>query len=146
MSSDSKEVAKLKKFYRKWPMDRGFSGTKTRLLTLLPRSLALFILKNYIIQSSYKLTRESTKFFELSIRAYGTKKPRKCKRLLYVAIKLLSPDFPNHYSGLLRNSVATTLKTQVNVVYYLTQFCLLQSNLSLPLSMPRLGINSREVF
>jgi hypothetical protein len=111
VSSNSKEIAKLKKKYSKWPMDRGLSGLKTQFLTLLPPSLALFILKYFLIDSSYKLTRESAKFFELSIRAYGANKPHKCKRLLYVAIKLISSNFPVHYSVLLRDAVALTLKS-----------------------------------
>ena len=110
MSSNSKEIAKLKKKYSKWPGDAGFAGFKTKFLTWLPSSFTIILLKKFLVRSEYALKRESIKFFHLSNRSYGDRRSRKCERLLVVAIELLGPKFPKSYSSLLSTATSATFK------------------------------------
>jgi len=114
VDSNSKEIAKLKKRSRKWSSDVGFAGVKTWFLTVLPYQMTVFIIKKFLIQSEYRLKRESIKFFQLSNRAYGAKKSRKSVRLLRVAIELLGPNLSISYQTLLRDAISETLKNSKN--------------------------------
>ena len=110
MKSNSREIAKLKKKYSRWPGDTGFAGFKTNFLTWLPPSFTLLLLKKFLVRSEYKLKRESIKFFHLSNRSYGDRRSRKSVRLLVVAIELLGSNFPKSYSSLLSNAMSATFK------------------------------------
>ncbi len=110
MSSNSKEIAKLKKKYSKLPSDVAYAGRNTTVLALMPTQLALLFLRKFLDHSDYRLKRESTKFFRLSNRAYGAGKSGKCRRLLDIAIGLLGSDFPISFANLLRNSTLTISK------------------------------------
>ena len=112
MSSNSKEIAKLKKKYSKWPGDGGFSGLKKKILMLLPAWCVIILLNRVLNLSEYRLKRESIKFFQMSNRAYGAKKLRRCDRLLCISLELLGSNLPNSYKVLLRNSVVLTLDNQ----------------------------------
>ena len=109
MGSDSKAIAKLKKNSRKLPTELGFSGFKNRLLLNLPASFIFWLLKNFLVNSDYKLKRESTKFFEYSNVAYGASQARRCDRLLVTALRLISRDFDDDYVVLIRSAVRSTL-------------------------------------
>ena len=112
MSSNSKEIAKLKKKYSKWSGDGGFSGLKKKILMLLPAWCVIILLNRVLNLSEYRLKRESIKFFQMSNRAYGAKKLRRCDRLLCISLELLGSNLPNSYKVLLRNSVVLTLDNQ----------------------------------
>ena len=112
MSSNSKEIAKLKKKYSKWPQETGISGFKNWLLQNMPIVVVLWLLRKLLVKSDYMLKRESIKFFQLSNRAYGAKKLLRCDRLLCIALELLGSNLPNSYKVLLRNAVVLTLDDQ----------------------------------
>jgi len=116
VNSNSKEIAKLKKKYSKWPIDRGSAGFNTKILVLLPAMLTTMLLKRFLRKSEYKLKRESIKFFQLCNRAYGERKFRKCRRLLRIAINLLGSNFPISYKILLSNAISETSKDARNRV------------------------------
>ncbi len=110
MSSNSKEIAKLKKKYSKFNLRRDFLSNRSLVLNYLPASLSVWILRRVLVRSDYKLKRESIKFFHLSNRAYGAREFRKCGRLLRIAIELLGSSFPQDYANLLKNAVSVTFK------------------------------------
>jgi len=110
VSSNSKKIAKLKKKYSKWPIDRDRAGFNTKVLTILPRNLTILLLKRFLVKSEYRLKRESTKYFHLSNRAYGRGELKKCDRLLTIAIELVGSNFPYSYNILLRDAASTTFK------------------------------------
>jgi len=110
VSSNSKEIAKLKKKYLKWPPNNNIFKNKSLILGYLPAALTIWILRRLLIRSDYKLKRESYKFFVLSHKAYGKNKSRKCDRHLRVATGLLEASFPNRYENLLRNAISVTSK------------------------------------
>ena len=109
MSSNSKAISKHKKKYDKWPPQRGFLEARSNLLSHLPASVVVWVLKNILIKSQYVLKRESTKFFELCIRAYDAKKTRKTDRLLVIALNILNLNCLDHYANILRDAVNSTL-------------------------------------
>ena len=110
MSSNSKEIAKLKKKYSKWPPRKGILKSRSKLLNYLPSALSVWILRHLLIKSDYKLKRESTKFFELCNRAYAARKFRQTDRLLVVALNLLNVNRLNDYAVSLRDAVSHTFK------------------------------------
>ena len=109
MSSNTKAIAKLKKKYSKWPWETGLTGFKNWLLQKLPAFFILFFLRNILVESDYKLKRESTKFFKYSNTAYGANKRRSCDRLLVIAFALIDRHFDVSYVVLMRNAVQSTL-------------------------------------
>ncbi len=108
MKSNSREIAKHKKKYDKWPPKRGLKELRSTILNYLPSSLVFWFLKNFLNQSEYKLKRESIKFFELSNRAYASNKIRKADRLLVIALNLVGLDISHSYVVLLRKAVEST--------------------------------------
>ncbi len=114
MSSDSKAITKLKKRSSKWPWETGLNGFKNQLLQVLPASLILFLLRNTLVESDYKLKRESIKFFKFSVMAYGANKRRRCHRLLVIAFALNDRHFDVNYVALIRNAVRATLERTEN--------------------------------
>ena len=109
MSSNSKEIAKLKKKYSKWPSKNSVFKNKSLILGYLPAACSVWILRHLLIKSDYKLKRESIKFFQLSNVAYAENLNRRCDRLLLIAMRLLHRRFPKPYLSLLRNSVKCTI-------------------------------------
>jgi len=113
VDSNSKQIAKLKRRYSKWPPNRSLLTNPSSILNYLPVTVAIWILK-YSIKSEYTLKRESIKFFALSNRAYGARNLRKCDRLLRIATELLGSNFPKSYESLLRNAIVSTFKNPEN--------------------------------
>jgi hypothetical protein len=110
VSSNSKEIAKLKKLYTKWPPTKSFLKDRSLVLNYLPATFSLWILKHFLIKSAYKMKRESYKFFALSSRAYSAGKARKCSRYLRIALNLLDAMFPIGYANVLQSGIASTLQ------------------------------------
>ena len=108
MSSNSKAIAKHKRKYNKWPPKRRLRDFKSSILNYLPAFIIVWILKKFLIESDYRLKRESTKFFELSNRAYACNKIRKTDRLLVVALNLVGLHVSHSYAVLLRKAVEST--------------------------------------
>ena len=108
MSSKSKAIAKHKKKYDKWPLKRRLRDFKSSILNYLPAFIVVWILKKFLIKSDYRLKRESTKFFELSNRAYSCSKVRKTDRLLVVALNLVGLHISHSYVVLLRKAIEST--------------------------------------
>ena len=111
MNNNTKAIAKLKKKYSKWPPKSGFFNLRGFLINHAPRSLILLCLKKLISKNDYKMKRESRKFFDLSIRAYGGRRRRKYERFLSIALNLLSSSWPIEYKSLLCTTVRSTFKT-----------------------------------
>ena len=109
MSSNSKAIAKLKKKYNKFPWKVGSFGLKSWFLQNFPPFLILFLLRNVLVKSEYKLKRESTKFFQYSVIAYSTKKRRCCDQSLVIAFGLIDRYFDIAYVALIRNAVRSTM-------------------------------------
>ena len=109
MTTNSRAIAKLKKRYSKWPPEAGLSGFKARFLQKLPAFFILFLLRNVLVKSDYKLKRESKTFFHYSIYAYAANKGRSCDRLLVVAFGLIDRHFDSGFVALIRNAVRLTL-------------------------------------
>lgn len=109
MVSDTKAIKKLKKNSQKWSGESGFAGLKSRVLQSLPPSFVLWLLRNVLVKSDYRLKRESIKFFQFSNRAYGAKSHQKCDRLLVVALMLIDSSISVQYLSLLRRTVKSTL-------------------------------------
>lgn len=109
MVSDTKAIKKLKKNSQKWSEESGFAGFKSRILQSLPSFFILWLLRNVLVKSDYRLKRESIKFFQFSNRAYGKKSHQKCDRLLVVALLLIDSSISVQYLSLLRRSVRYTL-------------------------------------
>ena len=110
MSSNSKEIVKLKKQYSKRPTKRRFFESKSVVLEHLPAYVSVLIIRKFINRSDYRSKRESIKFFRLINIVYGAKKSRKCDRFLRIALGLLDSNFPTVFATLLRNAVAVTLE------------------------------------
>ena len=109
MSSNSKEIAKLKKESSNMSSDSGFARLKNKTLQSLPSFFVLWLLRNVLVKSEYRLKRESINFFQFSNRAYAKKLNRKCDRLLLTALRLIDGSIPFHYLSLLRRSVKNTI-------------------------------------
>jgi len=109
VKSDLKEIAKLKKKHSKWPWETGLGGVKHWLLQNLPVFFVLWLLKNFLVVSEYKLKRESYKFFKYSNVAYGAKQNRRCDRLLVIGLRLVGQNMPDSYFDLVRKAVQSTL-------------------------------------
>jgi hypothetical protein len=109
VSSNSKVIAKLRKKFRKYPRETGLNGFKAALLKLLPAFIILWLLRNVLVRSDYKLKRESTKFFRFCSDAYGSNKRRRCRRLLVIAFGLIDQELNINYVALIKNSVQSTL-------------------------------------
>ena len=114
MGSNSRAISKHKKKYDKYPPKRQFREFKSVILNYLPASVTIHILKKFSIKSHYRLKRESSKFFELCIRAYDAHKIRKTNRLLVVALDLVGLTASKDYVVLLRNAVASTIDDPKN--------------------------------
>ena len=110
MNNNTKAIVKLKKNSRKWPTEQGFNGLKNRLLQISPKFLVLWLFRNVLINSEYKLKRESIKFFNYSNISYGAHQIRRCDRLLVIALSLIDPEFDYDYVALIRNAVRSTAK------------------------------------
>ena len=116
MSSNSKEIAKLKKKYSKWPWETGISGLKNWLLQNMPVVFVLWLLRKLLVKSDYKLKRESIKFFMSSNIAYGASRIRRCDRLLAIGLRLIDQNLPDSYIGLIRNATRSALHCPENRV------------------------------
>ena len=110
MKSNSREIAKLKKKYSKWPPRKGFFKSRSKLLNYVPPVIAVWVLKQLLGKSDYGLKRESIKFFALCNRAYDARKFRQTDRLLVVALNLLSVNRLSDYAVSLREAVHHTFK------------------------------------
>ena len=110
MNTDSKAIAKLKMNSRKWPTELGLSGFKSWLLQKLPACFIFWLLKNFLVNSDYKLKRESVKFFRYSNVAYGASRHRSCERMLVIAFGLIDQEFDADFVALIRNAVRSTLR------------------------------------
>lgn len=110
MSSNSKAITKLKKRYSKIPSESVLNGFKNSLLRNLPAFFILWLLRNVLVNSEYRLRRESIKFFQLSNVAYGANECRRSDRMLVIAFGLIDRDFDADYVALTRNTVRSTLK------------------------------------
>ena len=109
MSSNSKEIAEIKKKYSKKVGERRFTRLKIKTLQTLPSFFVLWLLRNVLVKSEYYLKRESIKFFQYSSHAYEKNSYLKCDRLLSTALKLIDSSIPSHYGSLLRRSLNYTL-------------------------------------
>ena len=110
MNNNTKAIAKLKRNSRKWPTELGINGCKNWLLLKLPAFLVLWLLRNFLVESEYRLKRESMKFFRYSNIAYGARQIRRCDRLLKIALNLACRDKDLDYVALIRNAVQSTSK------------------------------------
>jgi len=110
MNSNFKALAKHKKQYDKWPPRIGILKKRSKLLNYLTPVIVVWVLKQSLGKSNYRMKRESIKFFELCNRAYDQRKFRKADRLLVVALNLISVNRFNDYAVLLRESISQTLK------------------------------------
>ena len=108
MRSNSRAIAKLKKKYSKWPPKQGILNLRAFTIKHLPGSLIFWVLRKFVIKNDYHLKRESKKFFDLSIRAYGVRHHRKCDRFLIIALNMLG-SIPKEFMNLLRDAVLSTL-------------------------------------
>ena len=109
MSSNSKEIAKLKKNFANKFTYGDSAGVRSKILKILPSKFVIVILKR-IVRSDYLLQRESLKFFQLSSIAYADQKVARSNRLLLTALRLLGPTLPISYTVLLRSCLRITAK------------------------------------
>lgn len=110
MSSNSKEIAKLKKKYSKWLRNDCAHKDRSLIFGYLPVVLSVWILTRIISKTDYKRKRQSIIFFQLSNVAYADNSNRRCDRLLRISLKLLDRRLPKPYLSLLRSSVKYTIK------------------------------------
>ena len=108
MTTNLKANAKLKKNLSKLLAFRVFDD-RSLVFNYLPAFISVWILKHLLIQTEYKLKRESITYFQRANVAYGAHKQRRSARLSRVAFKLLGNEFPKSYARLI---IGATNQTQ----------------------------------